>query len=185
MKSNALRVHQRNKCAQRSRPRAYRPGRVLIGRLPSGADLIRALEDLCTSHRITTGFFSLIGAVSSAKLKYYRQDVKTYVAVRLSQQRMEIVCCSGNISLLDNRILVHAHAIFADRNGHTCGGHIADGTRIFAAEYVIQEVRGALLRRRRDLFTGLNLWPEEPGSRKIEDPYLPWAGTDHPLRTPF
>ncbi len=64
----------------------------------------------------------------------------------------------GNISLKDNEIMVHAHVVLADFEGKAYGGHLMPGTKIFAAEFHIQEYVGAELTRVKDKETGLPLW---------------------------
>jgi len=39
----------------------FQPGRLFVGRLPYGNDLIKAIEDFCQSSSIQMATFSLIG----------------------------------------------------------------------------------------------------------------------------
>ncbi|MDP8262341.1 MAG: DNA-binding protein [Candidatus Ancaeobacter aquaticus] len=133
---------------------------TFIGRLPHNEDLLGALTDVCKKKNIQLGTISVIGAVSNVVLGYYDQDKRTYgESVRLTE-KMEIVSCSGNISLKDDEIFVHAHVSVADSRGICYGGHLMNGTIVFAAEYHITELDGKLLIRKPDNQTGLNLWSE-------------------------
>ena len=134
-------------------------GRVLIGRLPFGGDLLGSLTAVCQNENVKFGWMSAIGAVSSAVLGYYKQDDREYMDCVNLEKGLEIVSCTGNISLRDGEIFVHAHAILSDDQGNCFGGHLMPGTRIFAAEYHIKELEGEPFRREFDDETGLVLWP--------------------------
>jgi len=73
---------------------------------------------------------------------------------------VEIAACLGNISLLEGRPFVHAHAVLANGRGRSWAGHLVRGT-IFAAEVYLQELSGLPLKRVPDSITGLKLWGEE------------------------
>jgi len=107
---------------------------------------------------IKLGVFSVIGALTGAKLGYYKQDEKKYTDCVSLDKKLEIASCTGNISLLNSEIFVHAHIVLADHSGKAYGGHLMPGSTIFAAEYYIQELKGTPLERTRDPETGLNLW---------------------------
>ena len=133
-------------------------GRVFIGRLGLKADILKSLKEICAKEGIRLGVFSVIGAVSAVKFGYYRQAEKKYADCVNLEKKLEITSCTGNISLKDSEIFVHAHITLADHNGRCYGGHLMLGSRIFAAEYHIKELTGATLERHPDPETGLSLW---------------------------
>lgn len=133
-------------------------GRVFIGRLKGKSDLLSELTKLCKKEHIRLGVFSVIGALTCAKLGYYNQDAKKYTDCVSLDKKLEITSCIGNISLLDSEIFVHTHITLADHNGTAYGGHLMPGSKIFAAEYYIKELLGTTLERIHDPETGLNLW---------------------------
>ncbi|OGC05932.1 hypothetical protein A2526_02115 [candidate division WOR-1 bacterium RIFOXYD2_FULL_36_8] len=133
-------------------------GRVFIGRFECGDDLLEVLTEFCIKQNIRLGTFSLIGAVKRAKLGYYDQKEKQYVASINLDKKLEISSCMGNVSLKDNRPIVHAHITLADFDGKAFGGHLMPGTEVFAAEFFIQELTGGELVRNKDNATGLPLW---------------------------
>jgi len=135
-----------------------KPSRTFIGRFDCDEDLLQALTDFCKKENIRLGTFSLVGAVKNAKLGYYNQEEQRYAGCVELNKKLEIASCSGNISLKDNEIMVHAHIVLADWDGKAFGGHLMPGTTIFAAEFNIQEYTGAELRRGKDKKTGLPLW---------------------------
>ena len=75
-----------------------------------------------------------------------------------SEGNFEIVSCSGNISLKESEIFVHAHIVLADDKSQCFGGHLMPGCILFAGEYYIQELAGGKFRRKYDPETGLALW---------------------------
>ncbi len=133
--------------------------REFLGRFFHGEDLLGSLEGICKKEEIRLGVFTVIGALKNAKLGYYKQKEKQYVTCVDKEKTLEITCCTGNISLLDGKIFVHAHITLADHQGQCYGGHLMPGARIFAAEYYIKELTGVALQRELDKETGLNLWP--------------------------
>ncbi len=133
-------------------------GRVFIGRFKAKSDLLAGLTELCKKENIRLGVFSVIGALTSAKLGYYKQDAKEYTECASLDKKLEITSCTGNISLLNSEIFVHAHITLADHSGTAYGGHLMPGSKIFAAEYYIKELTGTTLERTHDSETGLNLW---------------------------
>jgi len=134
-------------------------GRSFLGRFKYGDDLLLSLNAFCENNGITLGVFSVIGAVSSAKMGYFKQDTREYAECVILDETLEITSCLGNMSLSDSEIFVHAHITLADHNGKCFGGHLMPGAKIFAAEYHIKELTGAELNRSHDPETGLNLWP--------------------------
>jgi uncharacterized protein len=133
-------------------------GRLFLGRFEAGDDLLDSLTGFCKKQNIGLGVFYLIGAVRNAKLGYYDQGQKKYTGCVELGKKLEISSCMGNISLKDGEIMVHAHITLADMDGKAFGGHLMPGTKVFAAEFFIQELTGAELVRGKDEKTGLPLW---------------------------
>jgi len=74
------------------------------------------------------------------------------------EEALEIVHCTGNVSLKNGNPAVHAHGVFADINGQTIGGHVLSETVVYGAEIYIQELLGDPPAREYDEQTGLLLW---------------------------
>jgi len=136
---------------------AVEPKRVLMGRLPHGSDLLRSLTGLCKEEGIRLGRVMAIGAVQAARLQYYNQSGKEYEE-SLIEEPLEIVSLMGNISEKDGEPFIHAHVSFANQEGQVLGGHLAEGTIVFATEFFIEVYEGPALKRRFDGVTGLSLW---------------------------
>jgi predicted DNA-binding protein with PD1-like motif len=137
------------------------PGRKIVGRLAQGEDLLAALEKVAREHGITLGEVQAIGAVSQARVGYYHQGERQYYFLDLARP-LEIASLIGNISVKDDKPMVHAHVTLSDTDGRAFGGHLAEGTLVFACEFAIQEYQAATpLVRRMDEPTGLFLWPSK------------------------
>lgn len=132
-------------------------GRAFAGRLATGSDLVEELERFSAARDIRAAWISVLGAVSHAAYRYFDQETKRYLDLS-SDTHHEIVSFLGNISLLDGKPFLHAHASFADRGGVTVGGHLVRGCTVFVAEVTIREMSDIELVRTPDELTGLNLW---------------------------
>jgi hypothetical protein len=135
----------------------FKLGRRLLGRLPHGKDMITSIEDFCIASDIQTATFSVIGAVSSATLGVYDQKQHVYVTFTESAA-MEIVNCTGNVSLKDKTPVIKSHIVLADEHGKIIGGRLFSETILFAGEIDLQEMTGEPLERVYDDRTGLQLW---------------------------
>jgi predicted DNA-binding protein with PD1-like motif len=133
-------------------------GRMFIGRFKYKEDLLESITNFCKKEDIKLGVFSIIGALTCCKLGYYNQEAKKYVECANIDKRLEIASCTGNISLLNSEIFIHAHISVGDLTGTSYGGHLMPGAVIFVAEYYIKELKGELLHRAPDPDVGLNLW---------------------------
>ena len=138
----------------------FKQGRIFLRRLPHDADLLQSLTQFVVKNRIQMATLFVIGAVKRATVAYYDQQEKTYRQLS-RDQNMEIISCFGNVSINDNKSFVHCHALFSNAAGETFGGHLAEGTIIFAAEAHLKEVLGMELVREHDSVTGLALWRQE------------------------
>ncbi len=135
----------------------FEQGRSFLGRLPHGKDLIASIEGFCAENALPMAVFSIIGAVTSVTLGSYDQEQQVYVTFK-KDERLEIVHCTGNVSLKEGKPTVHAHGVFADMEGSTMGGHVFSETTVFAGEIFLHELSGTPLEREYDEQTGLFLW---------------------------
>ena len=131
--------------------------RIYIGKLGYGRDLLEEITDFCVREDIRLGRIEALGAVQKARLAYYNQESKEYQYFDLLK-KMEITNMTGNVSMKDEKPMVHAHVTLADKNGDCYGGHLAAGTVIYACELIIQAFEGPVFERGFDDITGLPLW---------------------------
>jgi hypothetical protein len=137
--------------------RVVRSKRILMGRLSHGEDLLGGITDTCTREGIYLGRVEALGAVQRARLGYYHQLSREYRFLALNEP-LELICLCGNVSIRDGDPFVHAHVTLSDSRGRAFGGHLAEGTVVFACEFVIESLEGSDFVRERDSLTGLHLW---------------------------
>ena len=137
-----------------------KPGRVFMGRLTHGADLLKELTEFAAVKGIRAARVEAIGAVQRARTGFYDQAAKKY-GFHAFNQPMEILALVGNVSVkadAPEAPFVHAHVTLSDEEGRAFGGHLAEGTVVFAAEFCMVELTGVEMNRRPDEVTGLALW---------------------------
>lgn len=134
-----------------------KPVKTFMGKLGFGCDLLEGLTKVCTEQNITLGRVEAIGAVKSARIGFYNQESRLYEYLSLDCP-LEITHLTGNVSLKDGVPFVHAHVTLADREGKCHGGHLVQGTTVFACEFILEAYEGTCLERKPDDETGLYLW---------------------------
>ncbi|MEM3608115.1 MAG: DNA-binding protein [Candidatus Bathyarchaeia archaeon] len=130
-------------------------GRSIVASLDHGADLLASIRRVAEENNVEAAVFWVIGAVKRAVIGYYDQDERRYVKIPVDEP-LEITSCTGNIAQYKGEILIHAHITLADRDGRSLGGHLYEGTVIYAAELYLVELN-LELEREYDETTGLNL----------------------------
>ena len=133
--------------------------RCLMGRIEHGKDLLDELTALCLQEHVTLGQVTAIGAMQKARVGYYNQKTRQYEYLEWNEE-VELLGLIGNVSIRDGKPAVHAHVTLADRKGNAFGGHLVQGTIVFACEYSLVILEGPELTRRPDSTTGLPLWTE-------------------------
>lgn len=133
----------------------FEEGRYLVIRFDIGEEILNSLKDFCATQKIFAASFSGIGASSNAVLGFYNLSEKTYEFFDYNEH-MEITGLNGNISVLDNDIVVHAHGNFAGPDRKVYGGHIKQVTVGLTAEITLVKFIGKI-ERSFDETTHLNL----------------------------
>jgi len=137
--------------------RPFKAGRQFLVRVPRGADLWNHLTEFCAKRKIRCAAVNVIGATSEVTIGYYDQRTHRYHQKKFREE-MEIVSCSGNVSLKEGKPFLHLHAVMGDTKLRCFGGHLFPGSSVFAAEVFIQELLGTPNVRLPDASTGLALW---------------------------
>jgi len=129
--------------------------REFLCNIPYDSDLLLSLKELANVLKIKSGIFTFIGALKTACLFYYVQNEKKFEK-NVFDGPVEIVSGMGNIATFEGDIVVHAHLVIADRKGNCYGGHLTEGSKVFACEVYLRELSPAVSRKY-DSLTGLNL----------------------------
>lgn len=137
----------------------FAASKELVLRFKDDVELVQSITDLARSKGVKAGTFTAIGALKRAKLGFYDQRSHEYRTITI-EAAMELVSCTGNVSLKGGETFVHAHAVLSDENGNTRAGHLLEGT-VFAAEVHLTQLEGPVLQRKYDKATELMLWNPE------------------------
>ncbi len=140
----------------------FNPGTVHLLGLDTGDDLYNAISEYVKTHDINTASLAFLGAVRRASLRYYNQEENRYQDLEIDKH-LEVTAGTGNVSLLDGSPFVHIHAAFADEEGRAFGGHVNEGTEVFALEVTVSQLHGDAPVRQLDETTGLMLWGPPQG----------------------
>jgi len=140
----------------------YEPGEVHLMRLDTGDDLVERLTRYAVDKNITAAWFSYLGAVQRASLRYFDQDALEYSDFTIDHP-LEVLSGVGNVSMLDGSPFVHTHAAFGDADGRAYGGHVNQGTIAFLIELRLEQFHGDPPVRLADETTGLKIWGPDEG----------------------
>lgn len=136
----------------------FKAGRTFLFRVPSGEDLLEAINRFAEGKGIKTGVVMGIGSLRNPVVGYYSEEEKRYMSIELSGT-FELLSLNGNISLKEGKPFAHLHVTLGDEEGRVFGGHLIRGNA-FVAEVYIQELVGDPLERK-DMGNNLWLWEAE------------------------
>jgi uncharacterized protein len=135
----------------------YKLKKTYIGHLKEGTDLLNGITEYIIKNKIQIGEIRGLGAVTKAVVWYFNQNTKEYENITFDEH-LEILSLYGNISIRNYEPISHLHITLGNNKGHAFGGHLAEGTMVFAAEIMIHEFEGEKIVRERDEKTGLYVW---------------------------
>ncbi|MDO8514752.1 MAG: DUF296 domain-containing protein [bacterium] len=120
-------------------------------------ELIDTLTRFCEEQDVHWAQFQAIGAVKDVEIGYYDLVNRRYV-FREEEGPLEVASMDGNVSELNERPLVHAHAVLSrcDETLECIGGHLRSATVAVTLELCLWLVTQPLLRGL-DEDIGLNL----------------------------
>jgi len=129
-------------------------GNIFIIRLEKGEEIITTLSKFLSKKKISSAFFSGIGAVEKAVIGFYDLNEKKYFWREFME--CEVVSLSGNVSILDDRPFIHSHVVLSDISYNCFGGHLREATAGATLEIKLEMLDGKIARKF-DTVTGLNL----------------------------
>jgi predicted DNA-binding protein with PD1-like motif len=133
---------------------ARKSGSAFILRFETGDRLVAELTEFCRTRGIGAGSFTGIGSCARAELGFFDPKRKAYIFKTFRGPR-EIAALVGNISRMDGRPFVHAHAVLAGREFKAVAGHLREAEILAAGEIVLTALPGKLIRKR-DEASGTN-----------------------------
>lgn len=135
----------------------YTLGPANLLRLPPGEDLLVGLYRSCRESGIEMGVFWATGTVRSATLGHLDPE-RGELSRQVPEGSHDLVQCSGNISLQDDSLHLHAYAVLGDRDGHVSAGELL-AAEVYVVEVLLVQLKGKPLTRVLDPETGFWLWP--------------------------
>ena len=136
--------------------REVTPAGEYVCRFEGGEDWRGGIEEFARDRGIEAAFFTGLGAVEDAEIRYYHQDSGEYEPVTFDEH-LEVSACVGNVSMLAGEPFAHTHAVCSREDGTTIAGHLNAGT-VFAGELYVRAFDANLVREH-DETTDLDLWP--------------------------
>lgn len=124
-------------------------------KIGNGEEVVEQVKQFCKQEGIQAGTFTCIGAVNEVEVRWYNLEEKKYQPKRF-QQQMEIASGIGNVSVLDNNLVVHLHCVFSGQNYTTVAGDVSFVKVSGACEVMFTKLNGAM-QKAYDEETGLNL----------------------------
>ena len=148
------------------------PGRVIVGRLLPGTDLVGGLELACDRHGVQfAAVLSCYGSLSAAGFKFLQvppgEDRPRLMPHRVDA-RVEFMGGQGLIcEAPDGSRATHLHGSISDSSGTVTGGHFVVGENPVYnnMDYVLQELTGVRLIREHDAVTDTVEMRVEPVDR--------------------
>lgn len=130
-------------------------GNEYLLRLYSGEEIVSSLQRFADENQIFSGRVSGIGAVSQAELGFFDQEAKVYQK-KMFQSDYEILNLTGNFSLLDEKVFLHAHILLGDQFFQVFGGHLFSALISVTGEFFCTPFDRDI-RRKFDEKAGVNL----------------------------
>ena len=128
---------------------------TLLIRFDKDEDVIERLIQFAKKENLPGATFTIIGAAKKVTLSYYNLSQKQYED-HSYEEDMEITTVSGNISWMEDDVIIHAHGTFSNQKLEVIGGHLKSLIISATGEVVLQKI-ATTLTREFDEETGLNL----------------------------
>jgi uncharacterized protein len=136
------------------------PGRLVVGRLHPGTDLIRGLEQACDEHGVRfAAVLSCYGSLSATGFRFLQiphGETQPRLMPHRSHKRVEFMGGQGLVcESPDGARATHLHGSISDETGAVMGGHFdPDENPVFNnMDFVLQELTDVRLIREHDPVT--------------------------------
>lgn len=135
--------------------------RVIVARLKPGSDLLLSLRDIAVKEGVEAGvILSGVGLLGEARLRNCKSLPEEFPITDLNRtylsfhRPLEVLSLSGNITMAEGSLLVHAHATLSHVEGDeigVIGGHLIEGCIIFGfAEIILMELEDVKMEKNYD-----------------------------------
>jgi len=124
-------------------------------RFDFGEELISTLKEFLKKEKIFGAVFFGLGAGKEIEFSFFDPKKKKYFTKKKKGQ-FEIANLVGNVANFENKILIHAHITFGNKNGKTFCGHLKSLIVCPAFELYLKKFKNKI-KRKFSPETGLNL----------------------------
>ena len=118
-------------------------------RLDRGERIVETLTAFCAKEKIAAAHFNGLGTCRGAELGFFHMEAGAY-AFQTFPGDCEITALHGNISLVDGKPHVHAHAVLGDDQFRSWSGHLKEAEVLAVCEIVLTRLKGTLVRMRNE-----------------------------------
>ena len=101
-------------------------GRTFHVHFSKGDEVASGLTEFAERNHVTAAHFTAVGAFDSALLGWTDPEKRAFKKVEINQEA-EVVAFAGDITQVNGKPNVHAHAVVAFADGSTKGGHFIEG----------------------------------------------------------
>lgn len=127
---------------------------LIVARFDKGKDLLQGIIDVVKAYQVSAGVFTVIGAVDQAHYGFYNPKNRQYTVQTWNpgpnrSPALEILSCLGNVAVLNEEPVVHAHITLRGELGETVGGHLLAGCRVNpTSELTLLKAQGTIHRKK-------------------------------------
>lgn len=132
---------------------------VFIVSVNDRSSILEALTDFVSVQKIQSGQITGIGATNEATLRFFNPETKKYVDKAFKEQ-MEISNLSGNISIVEGKLMLHLHATLGRNDYSALAGHLLDAKIRGAGEFFVYPISGKVEKIKNEE-VGLNFYDFE------------------------
>ncbi|MBT2619523.1 MULTISPECIES: PPC domain-containing DNA-binding protein [Chryseobacterium] len=132
---------------------------IYIVSVKDRSGIVEALTDFVKVQKIQSGEITGIGAVSEATLRFFVPSTKNYVDKTFNEQ-MEASNISGNVSVMDDKPLLHLHITLGRQDYTALAGHLLDAKIRGAGEFIFYPLNTKMVKVKDDE-VGINFYDFE------------------------
>lgn len=125
-------------------------------RLDSGDDIIESLEKFANIEHIQSASFQGLGSLQRARIGHFDFQNTHQYNFHEFREDLEVLSAIGNITLLENKPIVHVHLSLSRRDCSQIGGHADRGCIVNLLEIQLKKMK-TVFHRKKDAKFGLNI----------------------------
>jgi len=114
--------------------------------LDSGDEAMQCIKSFAKEKNLKASQFNAIGAFNKATLGFFDFNIKDYKKIEINEQ-VEVLNITGDISLYNDEVKIHAHVVLGKNDGTAHGGHLLKAIVHPTLEIILTESPAYLERR--------------------------------------